>query len=406
MAGPATLFLAHRIPFPPDRGDKIRSWHLLRHLAELGPVHLACFADDEADGAHLPALRAALGGALGEAHVEIRTAGRAVAGLRALLSGKPASLTLFDSSSLRSFVERRLAEEGIGTVFAFSGQMAQFVPKDVKQRFVMDFGDVDSAKFAQYGAEGSGPIAWIHRREGNLLSAYERAVAARADLVTFVSEAEAQLFRSRTGLSNIRALSNGIDTEFYDPGADYERLDAAATGDASILLFTGQMDYAPNVDAVTWFAREVLPLVEGARFVIAGRNPADRVRSLASDRIHVTGGVADIRSWIAVANIVVAPLRIARGIQNKVLEAMAMAKPVVASPAAFEGIEAEADRDLIVADGPAAMAQAIAELLGDPQRADRLGQAARALAVGSYGWAERLTPLAEMVAPVSQRDAA
>jgi sugar transferase (PEP-CTERM/EpsH1 system associated) len=388
------LFLAHRIPFPPDRGDKIRSWHILKHLGKLGPVHLACFADDEADAAHLPALRAAMGGALGEAHVEVRRIHKAAAGARALVTGRPVSLALFDSARLRAFVVRLLARADIATVFAFSGQMAQFVPEDGRARFVMDFVDMDSAKFAAYAQEAAAPMRWIHRREAARLFAFERETAARADIATFVSEAEAALFRAQTGLANIRTLSNGIDLAFFDPAAPFVRIEA---GCGPVLLFTGQMDYAPNIDAVTWFAREVLPLVPGARFVIAGRNPVPDVAALASDRVHVTGAVADIRSWLAAADVVVAPLRIARGIQNKVLEAMAMAKPVVATPAAFEGIEAVPGRDLIVADGAAAMAREIGALLDAPARAAALGRAARRCVEAGYGGDRRLAPLAEIV---------
>ncbi|MEA3047657.1 MAG: hypothetical protein QOJ53_1989 [Sphingomonadales bacterium] len=396
------LFLAHRIPFPPDRGDKIRSWHVLRHLASLGRVHLACFADDEADAAHLPALRAALGDRLGEAHVEIRTRGKAAAGARALIEGRPVSLTLFDSARLRAFVADMLARDSIGTVFAFSGQMGQFVPHRLSQRFVMDFGDMDSAKFAQYGDEGAGPMRWVNRREADKLFAFERATAARADLCLFVSEAEAALFRGKTGLGNIRALSNGIDVDHFDPAAGFARLGEAGP----LVLFTGQMDYAPNAAAVAWFAREVLPLVPGARFVIAGRNPLPSVRALAGERVLVTGGVADMRSWLAAADVVVAPLRLARGIQNKVLEAMAMARPVVASSAAFEGIEALPGRDLLVTDDTAATTAAINLLLHDPDRAAAIGAAARRRMEQCYRWEARLAPLAQMVDPAARRKAA
>jgi sugar transferase (PEP-CTERM/EpsH1 system associated) len=400
------LFLAHRIPFPPDRGDKIRSWNLLKHLASLGRVHLACFADDEADAAHLPALREALGGRLGEVHVEIRTRGKAAAGVRALVEGRPVSLALFDSSRLRDIVAQQVAGTSIGAIVAFSGQMAQFVPPGARQRFVMDFGDVDSAKFAQYADEGGGPMRWVNRREGEKLFAFERATATRADLCLFVSEAEASLFRAMTGLANIRALSNGIDVDHFDPAADFPHLDEAMKGQGPLLLFTGQMDYAPNVQAVDWFAREVLPLVPGARFAIAGRSPTAAVSSLACERVIVTGAVDDMRSWLAAADIVVAPLKLARGIQNKVLEAMAMAKPVVASSAAYEGIEAVPGRDLLVADEAGATAEAINGLLGAPERAAAMGAAARLQMDRSYRWEARLAPLAAMVDPDSHRQAA
>ena len=391
------LFLAHRIPFPPDRGDKIRSWHILEHLAGLGRVHLACFADDEADAAHLPALREALGGRLAEAHVEVRRTGRAIAAARALLKGKPVSLTLFDSSPLRRFVEATLAKPEVESVFTFSGQMAQFVPERLRQRFVMDFVDMDSAKFAAY-AEAGGPLAAMHRREARRLFAFERAVAARADTSLFVSEAEAALFRARAKLprADIRALANGVDLDFYRPGAA-----SPAEAPRPLVVFTGQMDYAPNVDAVTWFAAEVLPRLD-ATFAVVGRNPTDSVRRLASARVIVTGAVPDVRTWLVAADVVVAPLRIARGIQNKVLEAMATGRPVVATSAAFEGIEAEPGRDLLVADGAAAQAEAIAGLLRDPARAASLGAAARLRVESAYCWEGRLAPLASLCLPARE----
>jgi glycosyltransferase involved in cell wall biosynthesis len=440
------LFLAHRIPFPPDRGDKIRSFHALKHLAGLGRVHLACFADDEADAAHLAGLREAIGPALGEAHVEVRRTSRLAGGVRALVEGRPVSLALFDSASLRGFVSDQLASGRIETIFAFSGQMAQFVPAGAPARFVMDFGDVDSAKFEAYAVEG-GPLAPIHRREGLKLAAFEREVAARADISLFVSEAEAALFRRRSGLAgaDVRALQNGVDLDYYDPEADFLPLSRpygrggahrvavggegltesgvqtltpqafglgppspVLTGEEKpgLIVFTGQMDYAPNIDAVRWFAAEVVPLLPEALFAIVGRRPAEAVRRLAGPRTIVTGAVPDIRSWLAAADVVAAPLRIARGIQNKVLEAMAMARPVVASPAAFEGIEAEPGRHLVVAGGARAQAEAIAGLLADPARAGAMGQAARARMVEAYRWDARLAPLAQMIGLAPRRAAA
>lgn len=398
-----TLFLAHRIPYPPDRGDKIRSWHLLRHLGTLGRVHLACFADDEEDKAHLPALREAMGGALGEAHVEVRTLGKAAAGLRALVTGKPVSLTLFDSAEMRGFVGRILARPSVKTIFAFSGQMAQFVPEGTGRRFVMDFGDMDSAKFAAYARQG-GPLAAVHRREAAKLFAFEKAVAARADVSLFVSDAEANLFRQSVDLpgADIRALQNGVDLDFYDPGASLPPVEASGP----LIVFTGQMDYSPNVDAVTWFARRVLPLIPAGRFAIVGRKPTDAVRALAGERVIVTGAVPDVRSWLAAADVVVAPLRIARGIQNKVLEAMAMARPVVASPAAYEGIEAEPGRHLVVADREEAQAEAVTALIADRVRAETIGESARRRMVEAYRWERRLEPLAALIAPRNRKAAA
>jgi polysaccharide biosynthesis protein PslH len=396
------LFLAHRIPFPPDRGDKIRSWHLLRYLSERAKVHLVCFADDEADAAHAAGLKAALNDRLASIHVEPRRVSRAAAAARALVTGKPLSLTLFDSASLRRVVHERLAEPRVDGLFVYSGQMAQFVPETLRQRFVMDFVDMDSEKFAAYAAAG-GPMVAVHAREARRLFAFERAIAGRADASLFVSEAEAALFRRRSGAARVAALANGIDSDRFDPNADFAPLPREQRGEGPLLLFTGQMDYRPNVEAVSWFAAEVLPQLPGARFVIAGRNPTAAVQALAGERVIVTGAVDDMRSWLAAADVVVAPLRIARGIQNKVLEAMAMANPVVASPAAFEGIEAEPGRHLLVADGAENMAAAIRRLLAHLDEAKRLGGAARALVRATYRWDARLQPLDDLLFPSSRR---
>jgi sugar transferase (PEP-CTERM/EpsH1 system associated) len=395
------LFLAHRIPFPPDRGDKIRSFNILQHLSKLATVHLACFADDEVDAAHLAGLRDALGGRLGEAHVEVRRTSRAAAGARALLSGKPLSLTLFDSGAMRGFVSRVLSQRDIATVFAFSGQMAQFVPAGT--RLVMDLVDMDSAKFEAYAEQG-GPLASVYRREARRLFAFERETAARAEVSLFVSEAEAGLFAARANLPNadIRALHNGVDLHFYRPGV----VTPAAAPKRPLIVFTGQMDYAPNADAVAWFAEAVLPQIPGAHFAIVGRNPTDAVKRLASERVTVTGEVPDTRLWLEAADVVAAPLRIARGVQNKVLEAMAMARPVVATPAAFEGIEAEPGRDLLIANSAEEQARAIRHLLSDPTRAAALGAAARRRIEQVYSWDARLAPLAALVGLPQRRAAA
>jgi sugar transferase (PEP-CTERM/EpsH1 system associated) len=406
------LFIAHRIPFPPDRGDKMRSFHMLRHLAGLGRVHLACFADDQADAAHLTGLRAALDGRLGEALVEVRPTNR-IRALAALVGGRPLSTALFESPSMRGFVQAMLASRSVDAIFVFSGQMAQFVPERPGARFVMDFGDVDSAKFEDYGRGGRGPIAWLHRREGARLAAFEREVARRADFSLFVSEAEAALFRRRIGsiAADVRALGNGIDLDFYDPNSAFPRLEPSERSPGPLIAFTGQMDYRPNVEAVTAFSQDVMPRIlqaaPTAKFAIVGRRPTPAVRQLAGGNgTIVTGAVADVRSWLDAADVVVAPLRIARGVQNKLLEAMAMARPVVASGAAFEGIDAVAGRDLLVADGAEAQTEAILHLIQHPVRAAELAAAGRRRMEQAYGWEARLEPLAGLVGLGARRAAA
>ncbi|MCC2975608.1 TIGR03087 family PEP-CTERM/XrtA system glycosyltransferase [Sphingomonas sp. PL-96] len=386
------LFLAHRVPFPPDRGDKIRGWHMLRHLARSHRVHLCAFADDPRD----LQLRVELVEATASRTILWRSKGQALAAAEGLASGRPVSLTAFDSPAMRRAVTDVLAREPIDALYVFSGQMAQYLPADVNASVVMDFVDMDSAKFAQYAAEAKGPMRWLMAREARLLQAFEAQVATRVDASLFVSEAEAALFRQATGASRVQAIGNGLDTSFYDPAA------CPAVDEAGpLIVFTGQMDYRPNIDAVGWFARSVLPQVRArhpqARFAIVGRAPVPAVRALEQEPgVVVTGEVADVRGWLAAASVVVAPLRIARGVQNKVLEAMAMARPVVASPEAAEGIDHGGC--LRVAADAGAFAAEVATLLDDPEAGRTLGSAARAQVQRRYAWDAQLAPLSNLLA--------
>jgi sugar transferase (PEP-CTERM/EpsH1 system associated) len=385
------LFLAHRVPYPPDRGDKIRSYHILKHLAASHRVHLGTFADDEAD---LEAVKQLLP-MLGQVHVERRTRSNAASMLRGLVTRAPASVAAFASSGMDAFVDKVLSEESIDRVYVFSGQMAQFAPED--RPFLMDFVDVDSAKFESYAEGASGAMRRVWKREAKRLAVFEREIARRAAVSLFVSEAEAALFRQRArlGAESVQVLENGIDLDHYVP-------EPRPAGEP-LIVFTGQMDYRPNIEAAAGFAREAFPIVRArhrqARFAIVGRNPDSSLTGLG-EGVEVIGTVPDVRPWLTRASVVVAPLRIARGVQNKVLEAMAMARPVVASPQAFEGIAAEPGCDLIVADGWPAEAEAVAALLGDPARAETIGRAARARIEAYYGWDTRLAPLDAMMAHI------
>ncbi|CAN5117106.1 TIGR03087 family PEP-CTERM/XrtA system glycosyltransferase [soil metagenome] len=400
------LFLCHRVPFPPDRGDKIRSHNLLRRLAQIAPVHVGCFADDARDMGFATDLSDVAASQI----VLPRRSSRVMAGLKGLVRHQSMLVALFDDPALHGWVRRTLAERPISAVLAYSAQMAHFVPLlPATTRFVMDFVDFDSAKYAAYGAEQGGPMGWINRREGQVLLDFEKAVAARADVSTFVSEAEAAMFRDASGLGarglgadRVQALENGVALDYFDPQANFEPLSAQDRAPGPLIVFTGQMDYRPNVDAVTSFARDSVPVIRAAHpqacFAIVGRSPTAAVMALGEmPGVLVTGGVADVRGWLAAADVVVAPLRIARGIQNKILEAMAMARPVVASAQAAEGIDAAHDRHLLIAQDPAAEAEMVLGLLADPARAAALGTAARARMVARYDWDATLADLPSLV---------
>jgi polysaccharide biosynthesis protein PslH len=394
------LFLAHRFPYPPDRGDKIRSWHILKALAQIAPVHVATLVDDERDVAHLPVLE----NICASVAWEYRKSSKLAAATVGLLTGVPASVAAFASPALQARANAVLAAHDVETIFAFSGQMAQFVPTDLGgRRFVMDFVDVDSAKFLTYADQSAGLTKLANRFEGKRLAHFERTTALRADVSLFVSEAESDLFcvTAKLGSDRVQALENGIDLERYDPALPRVPV---REGHEPLIVFTGQMDYRPNIDAVVSFARETLPLILAQRpdatFAIVGRAPAAEVRDLALlPGVTVTGEVPDPRDWLATADVVVAPLKLARGIQNKILEAMAMARPVVASPAAAEGIDAEAGVSLLVAPGVKSEAAAVLALLNDPARAQAMGNAARARMIARYSWDARLAGLRALVRP-------
>ncbi len=391
------LFLAHRVPWPADRGDKIRSFHILNKLKTLAPVHVAAFADDARDVGFAEAERAGLA----SLHVELRDKPQWLAGIEALAKDKPVSLTSFGSRTMQDWVDERIASGSISHIFVFSGQMAQYVPADFDGRLIMDFVDVDSAKFESYADEGprnvgGGFMRWINAREGKKLAVFEAEIAARADANLFVSDAEAALFRDRSGAKNVSGVSNGIDSVFYDPAASYKKLHPVFPD--PLIVFTGQMDYRPNIEAVSDFAQNALPIIRAAHpdttFAIVGRNPTEAVSALSAlPGVQVTGAVDDVRTWLAGADVVVAPLRIARGIQNKVLEAMAMAKPVVASKAAAEGIDAKNKKHFRVAKSVADEAKIVIELLSDVDARLQLGAAARAHVTAHYGWAGQLAAL-------------
>lgn len=386
------LFLAHRIPYPPDKGDKIRAWNIFLHLAKTHRIHLGCFVDDPADRQHIGRLTEYCAD-LACFELEPRTQR-----LRALLRarpGQPLSLGYFQDRRLQRWVDGKLAGGMIDSVYVFSSAMAGYVMHATGVRRILDMVDVDSEKWTAYAATARFPARAVWAREGRTLLAYERLAASRFDYSLFVSEEEWRRFvtlapeaRDCTGW-----VSNGVDSAYFSPRHHFV---APFGGAGAELVFTGRMDYRPNIEAVQWFAREVMPALRqrfaAVRFWIVGSAPTNDVQALAElPGVQVTGRVPDTRPYLAAADIVVAPLRIARGIQNKLLEAMAMARPVVATPEAFQGVRAEPGRDILLASGVDETVQRIADVL-EGQHAT-MGAAARRAVQASHQWSATLRPL-------------
>jgi len=399
------LFLAHRIPYPPDKGDKIRSWNILRFLATRYRVHLGCFIDDEADWPHADHLR----DLCADCHfAPLRQAQGRLRALRSLVAGEALSVGYYRDPVFAGWVEQVRRRVRPKRVFGYSSQVAPFImtPGFAEARRIVDFVDVDSDKWRQYAGAKPWPMSWVYRREARTLRTFERAVAGAVDIGLFVSEAEAALFRSiaPAAAARIRHVDNGVDHTYFDPAIAHP--DPYA-GHRETVVFTGAMDYWANVDAVTWFADAILPrLLErrpGLRFAIVGARPAPAVQALAGrPNIVVTGRVADIRAYVAHAAAVVAPLRLARGVQNKVLEAMAMAKATVVTPQALEGISAQSGRELVAAQSAAAFADAVLDVMA-PTRAAALGAEARRRILARYTWAATLAPLVAMLESDAER---
>ena len=383
------LLLIHRIPYPPNKGDKIRSYHLLKHLAQSYRVHLATFVDDADDWQHVPRVEALCA----SSHFASLNALRArVRSLGALLANRSLSRDYYRNQGLRQWAANAVQTHDIKRIVVFSSAMAQYAEAFPDVRRVVDFCDVDSDKWRQYAEQKSWPMNWLYRHEARQLLAYERKIALECDASLFVSSPEADLFKKLApeSAAKIGFFNNGVDTAYFSPDRSYASPYAA--GERAV-VFTGAMDYWPNIDAVQWFAADVMPQLRARfanlRFYIVGARPSGAVQALAQlPGVVVTGTVPDVRPYIAHAQVAVAPLRIARGIQNKVLEAMAMATPVVVSPQALEGIEAIPGTDLVLAIDAAGFVAEVSALLAVANTA--IGQVARSKVEKLYSWPSNL----------------
>lgn len=383
------LLLVHRIPFPPNKGDKIRSYHLLKHLAKKYNVHLGTFIDDQNDLQHIDTVKIWCG----ECYFESLSPTMAKIGsMTAVLMNRPLSLDYYRSSKMQVWVDSTIKQQSIRKIVVFSSVMAQFVETKIESCRVIDFVDIDSDKWLQYASKKVWPMSWLYQREGRTLLAYERKITKICDASLFVSQAESDLFKTLApeSTNKIGFFNNGVDTDYFSPDIRHEN---PYSNDNQIIVFTGAMDYWPNVDAVQWFAEKVFPEVRKIHphtmFYIVGARPSEQVIQLSSlPGIKVTGSVPDVRPYLAHANIAVAPLRIARGIQNKVLEAMAMAKTVVVSEQALEGIDAYPDSELLLATDGQQFVNLISQELN--QKSEYIGIAARKKVIARYNWDSNL----------------
>lgn len=332
------LFLAHRIPYPPNKGDKIRSYHFLKYLTSKYKVHLGTFIDDPNDWQYRDRLDAVCEETC---YQNLNPLQSKIKSLQGLLTGEPLSLPYYYNQAMQDWVNKTIKKYSIKKVLIFSSVMAQYINNTHDVEIIVDFVDVDSDKWRQYAASKKGLAAWIYRRESKYLFNYEKKIVGQAKASFFVSEQESALFQKLAPdiIDKVSYINNGVDTDFFSPEQTFV---SPYPTNEDVIVFTGAMDYWANVDAVKWFANDVFPRITknypSVKFYIVGSKPTKEVEALATNSVVVTGTVDDVRPYLAYAKVAVAPLRIARGVQNKVLEAMAMGKYVIATSAAMEGI--------------------------------------------------------------------
>jgi polysaccharide biosynthesis protein PslH len=386
------LFLAHRLPYPPNKGDKIHSFHVLRHLAAKHDVLLGTFIDEPSDEQFVPQVRQMCK----ELHVSrISRQGAMARSLVGLLTGEPLSQRFYRDESMAHWVRGIRRAQRADIVMVYSSTMAQYARGFDVPAF-MDFGDIDSAKWAEYASTLAWPLSWLYRREARELHRVERQAAAASAWSFFATEPEAEHFRQASPdlAARVAVLGNGVDTSFFCPRP--ERASPFSQTETA-LVFTGAMNYWPNVDAVTWFCGHVLPALRERWpqlcLYIVGRSPNAAVRALASSTVHVTGTVDDVRPYMQHAAVVIAPLRVGRGVPNKVLEGMAMQRPVVTTSVSAKSIQAQSGVNVLCADTPADSIAAIDSLLRDTAGALRIAAAGRHCAVHEHSWERRLETL-------------
>lgn len=403
------LFLCHRIPYPPNKGEKIRSFNILKYLTRTHAVSVGCLIDDPKDLPLVPTLAKQTQNTFFD-HFSPRYK-KAASAVKAFFRGQPISVPYFYSKKLQTELDTFIDNNPVDTVICSSSPSAEYIFHSKhyksslqKANLVMDFIDMDSQKWQQYAEREKFPLSLIYQREAKYLLKYEKRIADEFDKLIIVSETEKRLFHNFMPTQKIHAISNGVDLDtFYPEYISATRLNSPA------LVFTGAMDYWPNIDGALWFSQKVLPRIQSVFpetcFYVVGSNPAPQLKALSKEKgVIVTGFVEDVRNYIVQADVCVIPLHIARGIQNKVLEAMAMGRPVVCTPEAAEGLNINPGEDISVQKDEVSFANTIISLLKNKGDASILGTNARKCMEKNYSWDKNLRLLDAIIDPTSRAD--
>jgi polysaccharide biosynthesis protein PslH len=381
------LYLCHRFPFPPKRGGKIRPFNMIRHLTASGHQVTVCSlsrapeeaTEGEGIAPHCHAFH------MGHVKAPVQWA-RMI--LRLPLT-TPSSMGYFYSTELAAKVRGLLGSERFDLIFVHCSSVAQYVEHVTDIPKILDFGDMDSQKWLEYANYKPFPLSLGYRLEGLKMLAAEKRLAKKFDLCTATTRAEWETLNDYGTGAATDWFPNGVDAGFFKPADSY---------DADTISFIGRMDYYPNQECMSRFCKDVWPLVKAKRpamkLLIVGADPSPEMRALGElPGVTVTGSVPDVRPYIVGSALMVAPLAIARGTQNKILEAMAMGVPVVTSGVAAGGVDAVAGEHLLVADSPAELAAAIERICSDNAERQRLAEAGRARVLSHHAWAHSMKRL-------------
>lgn len=374
------LFLANRTPYPPYRGDKLKIFNLARRLNKRHELHLLTFAQSQEDLGYKEELEKVFY----KVHfIYLPGWKSALNCMSALWSPLPLQVLYFKSVAMRKKLEQVLAADNFDAVHVQHLRMSPYLASNKSLPRILDMPDAFSLYWKRRVEAAKNPgVRWFNAMEQSRVLRYE-PVMKQYDMSLVCSKEDQEYLKDIHKLNNIELLPNGVDLDtFAADGHDYSH--------NHTLLFTGNMDYAPNVDAVQYFVAEIFPAIlqqhPEVQFIIAGQRPVKKVLDLASDNIKVTGFIEDLAAVYNQASVVVAPLRFGAGTQNKVLEAMAMGVPVVCSHIGFKGLGIASGEGAIMQQTPQGFADAVNQLLSDKNQRLTVGQKGMDVIKGSFGW--------------------
>ncbi|MBC7004738.1 TIGR03087 family PEP-CTERM/XrtA system glycosyltransferase [Photobacterium sp. BZF1] len=391
------LYLCHRIPYPPNKGDKITTFNILKFLNRYYDVYVGCFIDDPHDKQYKDKVKELCKDCF---FVDLNPLMAKVKGLTAFGKGEPITLPYYYNTKMLNWVNTIIPRHHITKAFIYSGCMAQYVltPETEGIRKVMQFADIDSDKWRQYAEASNVFMRSVYMREYRTLSDYEKLVADKFSISCFISDTEADMFREMVTADiqpKVQTLSNGIDSDYFSPSASSILSEDFELEHENYIVFTGAMDYRPNIETVNWFTEYIWPKVieqcPDSKFYIVGSSPPKQVLDLMNTPgVVVTGRVDDVRPYLLYSKAAVAPMKMARGIQNKILEAMAMERPVMTTSLGVEGIDDYPSNDLFVTDSNLEMTKWIIEKLSE---ASNSASDSRKWLEDNFSWEAKLNPL-------------